>query len=407
MRHAWYDRAPSALFLCLLISLLRFAFCRELLYNTRMPAHVDRYELASLLYADADVVAYHGHDPLLKRAVTVALLRPERAADPAAVAQLLEKARRAALINLPHVAALYDQGSLDGRPYLVLEAVAGAALRDAAPLTPDLAARVVDSLAETIETAQRDGQPIPILSAETVRVGADGETQILDLSLQPPQALTHALASLGALLQLALGGVTQGQRVAPLHDLAARAQRGQIDSVARFRAELRELRQRADTPTTVLRGVPPTMPIHDEPPPRREAAPVVAISRRSIWPWLIGGVLLLSLIVGGMALWQDRPTMESRGSTPTSVTAPRAPAPDGAPADQAPSGPTLVVATNNGQSLVVRSGPGRSFPRITSLRPGTTVVVLEGPQAADGFNWVRIRAGDVEGWCVREALREQ
>ncbi len=389
-------------------SLLLFAFRRELHYNTRMPAHVDRYELANLIYADADVVAYHGHDPLLKRAVTVELLRPERAADPAAVAQLLEKARRAALINLPHVAALYDQGNLDGRPYLVLEEGAGPALRDAAPLAPDVAARVADSLAETIEAAQRDGQPIPTLSDETVRVGADGHTQILDLGLRSPQEMTHALTSLGALLQLALGGVTQGQRVAPLHDLAERAQRGQIDSVARFRAELRELRQRADTPTTVLGGVPPTMPIHDEPPPpRQRETQVVTHARRSLWPWLIGSVLLLGLIVGGMALWQERPTAESSESTPTDVVAPPETAPEDAPAEQAPSGPTLVVATNNGQSLVVRSGPGRSFPRITSLRPGTTVVVLEGPQAADGFNWVRIRAGDIEGWCVREALREQ
>jgi serine/threonine protein kinase len=379
-------------------------------YNSVMAAHVDRYELASLLYADADVVAYHGHDPLLKRAVTVELLRPERAADPDAVSQLLDKARRAAMINLPHVAALYDQGSLDERPYLVLEEVAGPALREAAPLAPDLAMRVADSIAETIEAAQRDGQPIPTLSDETVRVSPDGHTQILDLGLRPPQQTTHAIGALGALLHLALGGATHGQRAAPLHDLAARAQQGRIDSIARFRAELRELRRRADTPTSVLETVPPTMPIHDEvPPPRNLETQAASDSpRRSIWPWLIAGVLLLSLIVGGMALWQDRSAPDATESPPTdAVPSPEA-SPDDSPADEPPpGGPLFTVATNNGQSLVVRSGPGRSFSRITSLRPGTTVEVLEGPQAADGFNWVRIRAGEVEGWCVREALREQ
>jgi hypothetical protein len=59
------------------------------------------------------------------------------------------------------------------------------------------------------------------------------------------------------------------------------------------------------------------------------------------------------------------------------------------------------VSTTEGDQLNIRSGPGRTFTRIATANNGTTVTILEGPIAADGFNWWRIRLpSGVEGWAV-------
>ncbi len=86
-------------------------------------------------------------------------------------------------------------------------------------------------------------------------------------------------------------------------------------------------------------------------------------------------------------------------------------APLSAPTLSAPSAPlaagTLVIGgqatvyTTEGDVLNLRSGPGRSFQRVGTLGNGSIVTLLEGPFAADGFNWWRVRlANGQEGWVV-------
>ncbi|WP_026371028.1 SH3 domain-containing protein [Kallotenue papyrolyticum] len=365
-----------------------------------MSATIDRYQLGELLYADQDIVAYRAHDALLKRNVTLELLRSERSADAAAGGQLLEKARQSALIDLPHVAALYDQGTHEGRPYLVLEGASGPSLRECAPLPPERAIDMAAALAATIETAQRNGQRLPALTAETIRLDDEGNLQILNLGLRPPLDANAALSVLADLLALALGDAPL--RHAPALDaLLERLRSGALTSVARLRAELGELRQRAAVPTTVVTGAAPTVPLDAEPTVvvARPASGKLAPRRRM----LLAGLLLIGAVGLGTALWQRQ------AGTPPGDQATPALTPTGAAAGASPgaaAGLRLVVATATGQALVVRSGPGTHFPRITSLPNGTAVEVLEGPQPGGRYTWVRIRANGIEGWCVREALRE-
>lgn len=83
-----------------------------------------------------------------------------------------------------------------------------------------------------------------------------------------------------------------------------------------------------------------------------------------------------------------------------------APPPPAAPT-VAPSTGTLtiggqaMVQTTAGDVLNLRSAPGRSFSRVGTIGNGTLVTVLEGPVAADGLTWWRIRLPTgVEGWVV-------
>lgn len=364
-----------------------------------MSAMIDRYQLGELLYADQDVVAYRAYDTLLKRDVTLELLRGEHSHAAAAAQQLLEKARQSALIDLPHVAALYDQGSHEGRPYLVLEGAIGATLRERAPLPLERAIAMAIALATTIETAQRNTQALPALTAETIRLDDDGKLQILNLGLQPTLDARAALPALADLLALALGHPPT-QPVPALDALLERLRSGALTSAARLRAELQELRQRATLPTTAVSGAAPTVPI--------AAEPTVVVARPASSPlthrrMLLVGLLLIGALGLGTALWQRQAGLPPGDQATPTLT------PSGAAAGASPgaaAGPRLVVATVNGQPLRVRSGPGTNFPRLASLPNGTVVEVLEGPQPGDGYTWVRIRANGVEGWCVREALRE-
>lgn len=81
-------------------------------------------------------------------------------------------------------------------------------------------------------------------------------------------------------------------------------------------------------------------------------------------------------------------------------------APTIARADVAISG-TAMVITTEGDTLTVRSGPGRQFPTIGALAQGTIVAVLAGPQASDdGVSWVQVQGASLTGWCSAEWLSD-
>ncbi|MDP9372965.1 MAG: SH3 domain-containing protein [Chloroflexota bacterium] len=55
--------------------------------------------------------------------------------------------------------------------------------------------------------------------------------------------------------------------------------------------------------------------------------------------------------------------------------------------------------------LNLRSGPGLGYRVITGLPYGTTVAVLDGPRAADGYHWVQVRTGRAgTGWVANAYL---
>jgi SH3-like domain-containing protein len=94
--------------------------------------------------------------------------------------------------------------------------------------------------------------------------------------------------------------------------------------------------------------------------------------------------------------WQDLAT-GTGGSAPTT------------PTDAVLTvGGEATIRTTEGDALNVRSGPGIGFAIVLKAQPGTVVTLQEGPTAADGFTWWRIRLPDgSEGWAVQEAENEQ
>lgn len=418
-----------------------------------MPILAQRYQLADLVYSDSWVVAYRARDQLLNRDVTVELLRPERA-EPGNDERLLAKGRRAALISLPHVAAIYDQGTVDGRPFLVLEEPLGPALADTMPLESAPAVALVESLAQTQRSAMRRQQTLPALTPWTIRLSGDGRVQVMDLGLdQAPPTDDAAVRRLGQLLETALGPASDD---AELLDIAARADGGSIATLDELLDELRSAR-RAPKTTAIMPHEHPT--VKDAAPPKAYAAPIQPRTRRpysaarqyapSEAPtaairrppaagrsggFVLTAALIVALLVAiGAAIASGLPEAplpsgaagssagpeqpEQRASPATSagnIAAPASAAPDAStggasqPGTPSPAPESYVVsAIGNPPQLRLRDGPGTNFRRIGALPNGTVVQIVDGPIQSGQYNWVKVRAGDEEGWCILEGLKRR
>ena len=73
---------------------------------------------------------YVAQDRRLDRRVALKVMHPHLADSPDFVARFRREAHAAARLSNPGVVAVYDQGSIDGVAYLVMELVEGPNLRD-------------------------------------------------------------------------------------------------------------------------------------------------------------------------------------------------------------------------------------------------------------------------------------
>ena len=89
-----------------------------------------RYEIVDRLARGGMATVYRAHDRRLDRTVALKLMHAHLADSPDFVSRFRREARAAARLSNPGVVAVYDQGSLDGVAYLVMEYVEGPTLRD-------------------------------------------------------------------------------------------------------------------------------------------------------------------------------------------------------------------------------------------------------------------------------------
>ena len=367
----------------------------------------ERYQLGDLIYGDAGVAVHRGYDQKLNRPVTIEL--PRDGHPNYVVAEMLRnKARRMALADLPHLAALYDQGEQDGRPYLIFEELIGAPLAEVAPLAPDDVVALITALAATLSAARQQQVDPPRLDPSSVRFG-DCRPQIVDWGVAA--ATTGEVAALSALLALAATGSQTGTTSrhvpTPLLRVVQRAVGGEYASADDLQYDLRQSVTAADEPTVVLPRGRPTLivPEHEQEPISLPAPVARGPARR---PLLLAGLgLALVLLLGG-GLWARGRTAGSGETSPVTsgeAAGPATTAAEPAVTTGAAAGTPYVVATNGNQRLNVRERPGQDSNIVGKLANGTEVRVVEGPVPAGGFQWVRVEGAGVSGWCVFGALR--
>lgn len=136
-----------------------------------------RYEIVDHVARGGMATVYSAHDRRLDRRVALKLMHPHLADSPDFVARFRREARAAARLSNPGVVAVYDQGSLDGVAYLVMELVEGPNLRDllaTGPLSVKEALSLSAQILRPLGAAHRAGLVHRDIKPENVLLPSDG-----------------------------------------------------------------------------------------------------------------------------------------------------------------------------------------------------------------------------------------
>jgi tRNA A-37 threonylcarbamoyl transferase component Bud32 len=148
-------------------------------------------------------VVYKASQPELKRQVAVKMILAGEYADEASLQRFRVEAIAAARLEHEGIVRIHDTGSRDGRPYLVMEYVAGGSLKDRLDGTPwpaRKAADLVQQLAAIVQAAHdrqivhRDLKPANILLTK------EGRPKITDFGLAKLLDGGPAMSTSGAIL---------------------------------------------------------------------------------------------------------------------------------------------------------------------------------------------------------------
>jgi len=144
------------------------------------------YDITAQLGEGGMGQVFRATDTKLKRQVAIKILPPSVATDPDRLARFQREAEVLALLNHPHIAAIYGLEESEGTTALVMELVDGEDLsqrlaRGAIPL--DEALPIATQIAEALEAAHEQGIIHRDLKPANIKVRADGTVKVLDFGL--------------------------------------------------------------------------------------------------------------------------------------------------------------------------------------------------------------------------------
>jgi eukaryotic-like serine/threonine-protein kinase len=146
----------------------------------------DRYELTRLLGRGGMAEVWAARDLTLGREVAIKVLLERFREDAGFVSRFNDEARNVARLNHPNLVAVYDTGTDQGQPYIVMELVEGRSLQEAISaggLTEDRALEVCADVCSALQYAHtrglihRDVKPGNILLAD------DGAVKVTDFGI--------------------------------------------------------------------------------------------------------------------------------------------------------------------------------------------------------------------------------
>ncbi len=147
----------------------------------------DRFELAREIGRGGFGVVLEAWDRQLSRRVAFKVLRPApRTRADLQTSSLLEEAEVAAQLQHPNIITVFDVGSCEAGPYLILELLRGETLAvrlERGPLPAREAVRVAVETARGLEHAHKSGVVHRDLKPSNVFLGEDGSVKLLDFGL--------------------------------------------------------------------------------------------------------------------------------------------------------------------------------------------------------------------------------
>src|SRR5262249_2531602 len=126
------------------------------------------------------------HDTRLKRDVALKILGASSAGDPERAARFQREAHVLALLDHPHIGAIYGIEENEGITALVLQLVEGDTLADRiarGPISLAEALPIARQIAEALEAAHEQGVIHRDLKPANVKITPDGHVKVLDFGL--------------------------------------------------------------------------------------------------------------------------------------------------------------------------------------------------------------------------------
>jgi serine/threonine-protein kinase len=146
-----------------------------------------RYAVEAFVAHGGMASVYIATDTRLERRVAVKVLHAHLSDDRETLARFEREARAAARLSHPDVVAVYDQGTDNGRAFLVMEFVPGANLRqvvrDRGRLSTGEALAVMDHVLAALAAAHAAGLVHRDVKPENVLITADGRVKVADFGL--------------------------------------------------------------------------------------------------------------------------------------------------------------------------------------------------------------------------------
>ncbi len=144
-----------------------------------------RYRVRSRVARGGMATVYTATDERLERVVALKIIHPAQSRDPQFMARFTDEAKTIARLTHPNVVAVYDQGSYEGLPYLVMEYVRGHTLRELLAERRRLGAlealAVLEQVLAAVAAAHRAGMVHRDIKPENVLVAeAPGSGNLID-----------------------------------------------------------------------------------------------------------------------------------------------------------------------------------------------------------------------------------
>lgn len=127
-----------------------------------------------------------GEDEALGRKAAIKLLGPDRLHDPKAEARFRREATAAARLKHPNIAALYEMGEHDNKPFLAIEWVEGQSLEDVllqGPLPVERAMRIIEQVLLTLDYAHSQGVVHRDVKPANLMISGQDHVTLVDFGL--------------------------------------------------------------------------------------------------------------------------------------------------------------------------------------------------------------------------------